>query len=307
MLTAFSSIYFNFNILTKEFKIFVIVFLLISGIACTILTESYDCFFIINGIQHCVFLLSIHLIVYGMYKSNISLWFKTVSMIANLQFSSKELNRAFKSFPNQLNWNSKCQIIYTNENELLKILLEFEKINKNLLDSKSMIRQIKISNDLDTVIREFKEHESLVLNLAKYQSSVLSLLKKANNLINTGFIKQIDQTELTIKVDYLKDLWEELNSLAINKQMYFEENINKLQILLFDEIDGVLSNFERRFQVIAKLNLNQRKKQIVNFKIDLKREIQYYEKNHLIAVCPNEDDQSLFIQYTKCTNKIDTS
>ena len=146
-----------------------------------------------------------------------------------------------------------------------------------------------------------------MLNLAKYQSSVLSLLKKANNLINTGFIKQIDQTELTIKVDYLKDLWEELNSLAINKQMYFEENINKLQILLFDEIDGVLSNFERRFQVIAKLNLNQRKKQIVNFKIDLKREIQYYEKNHLIAVCPNEDDQSLFIQYTKCTNKIDTS
>ena len=30
------------------------------------------------------------------------------------------------------------------------------------------------------------------------------------------------------------------------------------------------------------------------------------EKHHLIAVCPNEDDQSLFIQYTKRAKKIDT-
>lgn len=158
--------------------------------------------------------------------------------------------------------------------------------------------QQPISDDVDTVKKQFHGHEDFMMELTSHQSDVGAVLEFGNQLISEGLVSEKEENEIREQMISLNDRWEALRMAAMDRQTKLHLQLMDLQQKQIDELADWLTVAEKRINSAQTIgsDLDTVRRQVEDHKFfqeDLEKQQQQVNSlTHMVVVVDDSSNES---------------
>ncbi|XP_065057528.1 dystrophin-like isoform X3 [Rhopilema esculentum] len=168
-----------------------------------------------------------------------------------------------------------------------------------LLQAETQLKQqAPVSDKVDVVKEQFREHEEFMMVLTSHQSSVGGVLEFGSQLINEGIVSGNDEREIREQMTLLSDRWENLRVGAMERQTKLHQALMAQQQQQLRELANWLSTAERRMEESASIgsDLEAVRNQVEEhkkFQEDLEFQQQHVNSlSHMVVVVDESENEN---------------